>query len=514
MIEKIGIFILFLGPLIFFHELGHYIFARIFGVRVEVFSLGFGPKILKYKKGATVYAISLIPLGGYVKMFGDDPLNRDQIPSSERQYSFTHKGKFARFWIVLGGPLANFLMTYVIFFCLLCIGEKFPQMKLGPLSSHSILHEKGFRSGDVLTAINDKKIFNHGDIPSDDIDNVAVQRFGKVKNLSLSMSGDEFIKHLVKHPPTLRIPIVVNDRGEKYVISFSSKEVDLNLSLDEMMEMENETIYFYPLAGNDIKEENIAKEPSKILKRPSRTSLNAFLSSHRFRSFDLMVKKVQMDSPAHSVGMKDGDVILALNSRPVHSFDELRLSLQKTKESKVKVSVWRDGDEKEFLIAPNVVKKDGREMKLIGVYGQAGFVEMKYIFSEPKDFFSAFHMAFSRTWTTIVKTIEGIKKLIFNEVSLKNIGGPLAIGKFAADSFNSGLTYFFQLMALISVNLGVINLLPIPILDGGHIMFIILEIINRGPISRKKMEMAQQLGLSILLLLMIGALFNDFTRFF
>ena len=112
------------------------------------------------------------------------------------------------------------------------------------------------------------------------------------------------------------------------------------------------------------------------------------------------------------------------------------------------------------------------------------------------------------------KTVDGFFKLITAKVSFKTIGGPLAIGKVASDSFNTSISYFFQLMALISVNLGVINLFPIPVLDGGHIMFIFLEIINRGPVSRRKMEIAQQLGLSILLMLMVGAIFNDFSRFF
>jgi regulator of sigma E protease len=122
--------------------------------------------------------------------------------------------------------------------------------------------------------------------------------------------------------------------------------------------------------------------------------------------------------------------------------------------------------------------------------------------------------ALTRTWNTILKTIESFKKLILGDVSVKSIGGPLAIGKVASDSFNTSLSYFFQLMALISVNLGVINLFPIPVLDGGHIMFILLEVINRGPVSRRKMEIAQQVGLSMLLMLMVGAIFNDVTRFF
>ena len=112
----------------------------------------------------------------------------------------------------------------------------------------------------------------------------------------------------------------------------------------------------------------------------------------------------------------------------------------------------------------------------------------------------------------MVKTVESFKKLIFREVSFKTIGGPLSIGKVASDSFNTSITSFLFLMAVISINLGVINLFPIPVLDGGHIMFILLEIINRGPISRRKMEIAQQVGLSLLLMLMVGALVNDFSR--
>ena len=118
MLEKIVIFILFLGPLVFFHELGHFLFARLFGVRVEVFSIGFGPKLFRWKKGDTEYAISLIPLGGYVKMFGDDPFNKDGISEEEKKFSFIHKKKWQRFWIVFGGPLANFILAFFIFFAL------------------------------------------------------------------------------------------------------------------------------------------------------------------------------------------------------------------------------------------------------------------------------------------------------------------------------------------------------------------------------------------------------------
>jgi len=123
-------------------------------------------------------------------------------------------------------------------------------------------------------------------------------------------------------------------------------------------------------------------------------------------------------------------------------------------------------------------------------------------------------VAFTRTWDGIVKTFSGYKKLITREVSLNNIGGPLAIGKVASDSLNISLSMFFRLMAIISINLGVINLFPIPVLDGGHIMFLIFETFNGGPLSRRKLEIAQRFGVSVLFFLIFVALFNDITRLF
>ena len=519
-LEKIAIFILFLGPLVFFHELGHYFFARLFKVRVETFSLGFGPKIFKYKKNETEYAISLIPLGGYLKMFGDNPLAKDEIPVAEQKYSFSHQRKWARFWIVMGGPLANFLMTYCIFFCLLAIGEKFPEIKLGVVSKTSILYQKGMRTGDVIHELDDEKIYNYSDIAfrDDPIQTITVQRRNEERKLNLSMSGKNFLKNLAKHPPLLRSPVVIDDKGERYALSLSSDKVDLKLSFDEMMQMkEIDKLFLFKISGEydrPIVEESIEKSPVKVLKIPSKVRLEKFLGEHRFRSLDLRVKNVQMGSPAHKSGIESGDILSALSGRPIYSFEQLRSQLQEAKAERVGVTVWRKGAIKKFEIEPEVMKNDGKEMKIIGVYGQASFLAMQTIQSEPKGFFTAMGLAFTRTWDAIVKILQVVKKLVTAEVSLKTIGGPLAIGKFAADSFNTGLSYFFQLMALISVNLGVINLLPIPVLDGGHIMFIVLEILNRGPISQRKMEIAQQLGFAILLILMVGALFNDFSRLF
>lgn len=520
-IEKFGIFILFLGPLVFFHELGHFFFARLFGVRVEVFSIGFGPKLFKFKKGDTEYAVSLIPLGGYVKMFGDDPLNKDAVPEEERQFSFTHKGKWARFWIVMGGPLANFIMAFCIFFSLFLIGEKIPEIRLGGVPSTSNIYEWGFRSGDKLRKVNGNEIYNPSDIVSegkDIINTITVVRVGQEKVLKISQSGEVFFNAFIKYPPLLRKPILVDRLGNIFAISRHADKVDWAISLDELSSVVTEkNFYLYEMDKKLLLDKSKAKASDKFTKEIELTSGPEFFKGLRakgYRGIDLSVKSVNMKSAADKAGIRSGDILISLNDKKVQSFDELRKSLQLTKSKEVTVKVYRNGEAKVFDLVPEIKKQGQREVKLIGVYSAGEYQGLSFVETKSLGIVGSVTQGLVRTWETIVKTLSSFKKLIVGDVSFKSIGGPLAIGKVAADSFHTSLSYFFQLMALISVNLGVINLFPIPVLDGGHIMFIFLEIINRGPVSRRRMEIAQQLGLSLLLMLMVGAIFNDFSRFF
>jgi len=227
-LEKILTFVLFLGPLVFFHELGHFFFARFFGVRVEVFSIGFGPKILKWKRGETEYAVSIIPLGGYVKMFGDDPFNKEAIPEAEKEFSYNHKNKWARFWIVLGGPLTNFILAFFIFYSLLFVGEKFPEIKLGSIDHGSALYASGIRTGDVLLKVNDSDVYNPSDLSGDaktTINKIEVRRHDEIKELSASIKGDVFFEEVMKHPPFLRKPFLIDSKGNKYILTLKKQGV-------------------------------------------------------------------------------------------------------------------------------------------------------------------------------------------------------------------------------------------------------------------------------------------------
>ena len=512
MVEKVLIFIIFLFPLVFFHELGHFLFARLFGVKVEVFSLGFGPKLFKFKKGDTEYCWSLIPLGGYVKMFGDDPMKMDEIPEADRDVSFTFKSKWARFWIVFGGPLANFIFTYFIFFFLLLSGERVPEIKLGVVKSETILSTEGFKTGDVIKKVNGNEISDFTDIPfgeTEKIFSVTVERQGRSEKLQTNVISKDLVNEIVKNAPILRAPILAGKNGQRFKISkaiLNQQEIKFS-SLDTLAES--------PVSRLEIYE--VEKEDNKIslnIDSSDRISFFNRLYELGYLSVDQRVKSINMNSPADKAKIKAGDVIVAVEGKTIFSFMDLKESLNSTNLSEYKISFWSEGQLKSQNITPEV-KVDGKnKIKILGIYSDGEWVPPSFMITESKGLIGSFTTAFSRTWGAIEKTVSGFKKLLTSEVSLKNVGGPIAIGKVATDSFNTSLSYFFQIMALISVNLGVINLFPIPVLDGGHIMFIFLEILNRGPLSRRKMEIAQQFGLSLLLLLTFAALFNDFSRLF
>lgn len=520
MLEKIAIFMIFLGPLVFFHELGHFLFARFFGVRVEVFSIGFGPKLLKKKWGDTEYAFSIIPLGGYVKMYGDDPFNKDSVPESEREHAFTHKGKWARFWIVMGGPLANFILAFVIFYALLINGEKIPEFKLGNITKESVLYQNGFRTGDIIAKVNGKEVYNPADLMSEGTTtSVTVKRMNQEVQIPVEYKGTGFFDEIVKYPALFLKPVVVNEKGERFAISTNKEEANLKVSLEEIASNESQAqLYLVKLpSGFDLESMDVVKasEATELnVKFEDSKTLLAALVDAGYRTLDLEVKSVNMNSPADKVGIKSGDIFVSLEGQKVYSFEQLRGLLQETTKTPVEVEVYKNGELQKFTITPDVSQVEGKTVRLMGVYSQIEMIRGNLIQTKSKGFFASIPLALERTVDSVRKTVDGFVKLITNQVSLKAIGGPLSIGKVAHDSFQMSLSYFFQLMALISVNLGVINLFPIPVLDGGHIMFIGFEILNRGPLSRRKMEFAQKIGLSLLLVLMFGAIFNDITRFF
>lgn len=513
------IFIVFLGPLIFFHELGHFLFARLFGVRVETFSLGFGPKLFRFKRKDTEYVLSLIPLGGYVKMFGDDPLNKDKISHADRKFSYNHKPVWARFWIVFGGPLANFLLAYFIFFGLLLNGERLPETRIGVISEKSVFYQAGLRSGDVIKSINGKVIEGPSDLDleSDNpISKMEVTRLGQVIPVTINISPKEFFDNLMASPPFLRKPLVVDAQGEVYFLSLDKLQPTSQIALEQFADASKsgEIHLFETKLDGEKREPTNEFVKSLKLTYKSTNELLGNLEEKGYYPIDLSIRSITMNFPADKAGLKRNDVVLSLEGKKVYSFEEVRSLLDEINKDEVDLGYFSQGKVKSVKVKPQIQEVEGKKKKLIGVYSAGEYQEIRFVHTHSRGLFEASYLAFGKTWDSFLKTASGFKKLITGEVSFKNVGGPIAIGKVASDSFDTSISYFFQIMALISVNLAIINLFPIPVLDGGHILFMVFEVINRGPLSRRKMEIAQQIGLSLLLLLMCAAIFNDVSRFF
>lgn len=345
-------FIAVLGVLVAVHEFGHYIVARMCGIQVETFSLGFGPKILSKKIGPTEYCISIIPLGGYVRMLGDDP--NEEIPEEERARSFLSQPVRNKIAVVIAGPLFNLLMAFVIFW-------------------------------------------------------------------GVFMAG---------------LPVLS------------------------------------PVVG-----------------------------------------EVQEDSAAKKGGLQTEDRVLSIEGQAIMEWEEIRSTLQEKGGSPLGFVIERHGDRIDLTITP--VKKettnvfgDPITLWLIGILPEGEQFTRSY------NLMDALYLGAERTIDMTMLNVIGIVKMIQGKLSADNIGGPILIAQIAGQQASQGFLNLVLFVALLSINLGIINLFPIPILDGGHLVFFMIEGLIGRPLSIKKREIAQQVGLFLIVSLMVFAFYNDIMRFF
>lgn len=439
-VSEILSFVIAISVLIFIHELGHFLTAKGLGVGVERFSLGFGPRLWGFRRGETDYRISAVPLGGYVKMVGEDPKEGEALSEAERARSFTHKPLWARFLIVFAGPGMNFVLaigvTALIF---MTYGRPVVPSVIGRVVEGSGAAAAGLKPGDRIVAV----------------DGQPVQYWDEFERLVEKRRGE-----------TLRLTVRSVD-GERNVAVTPQRRTVRDILGDD------QTLW-------DLGVRHSAADAARIV-------------------------EVAPGGPADRAGLRPGDVVVTLDGQPVLSFEELATRIRSRAGQPTELGVRRGEGMLTVTVTPD--PKTG----LIGIsHVSEPIANVTFVRSNPA----------VALWEGVVKTgdftfvtVRALLKLVRGELSPSNIGSPIQIAVVSGQQARQGLVPYATFVAVISINLAVLNLLPIPVLDGGHILFFALEAVLRRPVGLRTREVAHQVGFFLLLLLMVFAVYNDIARY-
>ncbi len=447
LLQTILAFIFVLGILIVVHELGHYWVARWCGVKVLRFSVGMGKIVYSRRIGPdqTEWALSALPFGGYVKMLDAREQDVSGLPPQELAREFTRQSVWRRIAIVAAGPLANFLLAIVIFAGLYSYGIPEPVPRLRAVPEKTVAHDAGLRGGEVITAVNGEPIQIWSDL--------------RWKLIQLAVANKPAVLDVTA--PTATGP------G-----SFSA-----SLPLDSISSKDLETDFLGKL-GLDL------ARPKAVL------------------------GKVVPDGPAMQAGLREGDLILAVNDIPVA--DGLAFIEQVRAAPGKQIAIRLQRGQQELTLAATPLSHTVKEQTIGQLKVEISVAPEMTTASSPP--LAAVGKAIQRTWDSSVLTLKMLGKMLVGDLSWKNISGPITIADYAGQTARIGMISYLSFMALISISLGVMNLLPIPVLDGGHLLYYSLEVITGRPLSQRVGEIAQRAGVGLLMALMMVAVFNDIAR--
>lgn len=441
-------FIVALGILVAVHEFGHFWVARRCGVKVEKFSIGFGKSIWsKVGKDGTEYSISMIPLGGYVKMVDS---RIDDIPEHEKHLAFDQKPLWKRTSIVAAGPIFNFLFAIVAYWLVFLIGVPAVKPVIGEVTPNSIVAQAGIESGMELKSISGIKT------PDWESVNMGV----------ISHIGDDSVTMTLSS---------ANEVGSEVTRTLDIRDWNFDPETQSTMQ----SLGFKPYTPEILTE----------------------------------LAQVSEGGAAEKAGLQADDKIIAINGNKISKWEEVVEAIRSHPETPMELTVLRQGEEQSFTLTPG--SRELANKQLVGFAGIAPKVAEwpeSYRFELQFGVFESIGKAIDKTGQVIGLTISMLKKLIVGDVGLNNLSGPISIAKGAGATADYGLVYFLGFLALISVNLGIINLVPLPMLDGGHLLFFAIEAVIRRPVPEKVQEMGYKIGGAIIFSLMALALFNDFTR--
>lgn len=440
-----------IAVLVAFHELGHFWVARLTGVKVIRFSIGFGKKLWAYQKNPadTEFVVSAIPLGGYVKMVDE---REGEVAEADLPYAFNRQSVGVRTAIVAAGPLFNLFLAVFLFWVVMVAGETGLKPVLGEVASGTLAADAGFQAGDQIISVNQKP------------------------TPTWAMALDELFSSAIDGQRDIVVDVLTRDEQQQFRALV--------------------------LTDDDVRSPEVLNE---------RLGLKPFIPVIK-----PIIGKLSDDGPAKQAGLQTGDLILRADNQPIEDWQQWVDYIQAKPDVEINVTVERNDVETQLKLTPR--KEEQPDGKVVGKIGagveipEAMMRDLQVEYSLPP--LEAIPAAFEKTWFYSLSTVKMIGKMFVGSASVKNLSGPISIAQYAGQSAEMGFTAFLKFLGLISVSLGVLNLLPVPVLDGGHLLFYAVEVIKGSPVSDRVQMVFQQMGMLVLMSLMALALFLDLDRLF
>lgn len=444
-------FVVAIAILVGIHEFGHFWVARKLGIKIIRFAIGFGKPLWTHKsndKDGTEYVLAAIPMGGYVKMLDE---REGDVDLEEKHRAFNTQPVWKRFLVVLAGPMFNFFFAIAAFAAVQMMGVDSIRPLVGEITPNSVASSSGFENKDRIVGVNDVKTRS-------------MQQF------RLTLLNEYLVD------PKLAI----------HVETASGAKAVRQLDLSSLSLLEDESDYVV------------------------KTGINFWLPPHT-----TLIHKVLPGKAAEVAGVKADDKLVSIDGQAVTSSDFFADYVNAHAGKNVELVVERNGNNVTLNMSPQLSEIDGKQRGLIGVSLARKIDESALedlFFVHEASFFDALKTGASETWDMSIMTLRVMGRLITGEASLKNLSGPITIANYAGQTAQVSLTAFLSFLAIISLSLGVLNLLPVPMLDGGHLLYYIIEVIKGSPVSEKFEAMGMKVGISFVAVLMVVAMYNDIGR--
>jgi regulator of sigma E protease len=447
-------FVVTIGILVTIHEYGHFQVARWCDVKVLRFSIGFGKPLWQktFGKDKTEFVLAAIPLGGYVKFLDENELkneeNSTQYSKSDLQRAFNRQSVWKRIAIVLAGPVANLLLAIVLYWGLFMLGVTGARPIIGAVDENGLAAQASLKSGEIIQKIAGKP----------------VNTWQEARWVLLEESLEN---------KTVEIE-AVNNNNELLQHTLSFEGIDNDAEVD-------------------------------LLKK---IGLEAYKPT-----LPAVIGEILSGSAAEKAGLKPNDKILRIDGAEISDWEQVVNVIQGSAGKKILFEIERAQKIMRINALPDTIQEGNQIIGRMGAGVKLDQVDLdKYLIEFNYSPFLSLQKAIARTWDTSLFSLKMLWKMITGKVSLKGISGPVTIADYAGQSANLGYKTFLGFLALVSISIGVLNLLPIPVLDGGHLMYYMTELLKGSPVSEQMMLVGQKIGFGLLGLLMMIALFNDFTR--